>query len=298
MAVSSAERSVRTGNSSVATRIKENLLLIVFFIFLLYFLLPLFWLVVSATKTNNDLFGSFGLWFSSNNNLFTNLHDVFTYGGGVFFQWLWNTAYYAVCSALGAAAISTLAGYVFAKFEFPGGKLLFAIILGAIMIPSTALVIPLYLLLSKFGLINTPLAVILPSLVSPIGVYLMRVYAEQALPNEVLDAARVDGASEMRLFWSVAVRILAPGFVTVLLLAFVATWNNYFLPLLVLSDPNLYPMTVGLASWNSQATAAGGAQALFPLVITGSLVAIIPLIAAFLFLQRYWQNGLTFGSLK
>jgi multiple sugar transport system permease protein len=298
MAALSASRDARSTSASFLSRVRENLLLIVFFVFLIYFLLPLFWLVVSATKTNSDLFGSFGLWFSPHMSLFANLHDVFTYSGGVFLQWLWNTAYYAVCSALGAAVISTLAGYVFAKFEFPGSRLIFAIILGAIMIPSTALVIPLYLLLSKVALINTPLAVILPSLVSPIGVYLMRVYAEQALPNEVLDAARVDGASEMRLFWSVALRILAPGFVTVLLLAFVATWNNYFLPLLVLSDPNLYPMTVGLASWNAQAAAAGGAQALYPLVITGSLVAIIPLIVAFLFLQRYWQSGLTFGSLK
>jgi multiple sugar transport system permease protein len=154
------------------------------------------------------------------------------------------------------------------------------------------------LLLSKVGLINTPLAVILPSLVSPFGVYLMRIYAEQALPDEILDSARVDGAGEMRIFWSVALRILAPGFVTVLLFAFVGTWNNYFLPLLVLSKPDLYPLTVGLASWNAQASANGGAQVLYTLVVTGALVSIAPLIAAFLFLQRYWQSGLTFGSVK
>jgi multiple sugar transport system permease protein len=199
---------------------------------------------------------------------------------------------------VGASLIATIAGYVFAKFQFPGRMLLFAIILGSIMVPGTALAVPTYLLLSKVGLINTPLAVILPALVSPFGVYLMRVYAEQALPDELLDAARVDGASELRIFWSVALRILAPGFVTVLLFAFVATWNNYFLPLLVLSDPTYYPLTLGLASWNAQASANGGAQLLYTLVITGALVSIIPLIVGFLFLQRYWQGGLTFGSVK
>jgi multiple sugar transport system permease protein len=152
--------------------------------------------------------------------------------------------------------------------------------------------------LSKIGLIDTPLAVVLPSLVSPFGVYLMRVYAEQSVPDDLLNAARVDGAGELRIFWSVALRVLMPGFVTVLLLSFVATWNNYFLPLVVLSTPELYPLSVGLVSWNELATAGGGAQPLYPLVITGALVSVIPIMIVFLFLQRFWQGGLTFGSLK
>ncbi|MFL5694626.1 MAG: carbohydrate ABC transporter permease [Ktedonobacteraceae bacterium] len=265
---------------------------------LVYFILPFFWLLVSTTKTNQDLFLSFGLWFASSFNLFNNLSDLFTQDGGVFLTWLWNTAYYATCSAVGASLIATIAGYTFAKFQFPGRTLLFTIILGSIMVPATALAIPTYLLLSKVGLINTPLAVILPSLTSPFGVFLMRIYAEQAVPDELLDAARVDGAGEIRIFWSVAMRILVPGFITVLLFSFVATWNNYFLPLLVLSDPNYYPLTLGLASWNAQASANGGAQLLYTLVLTGSLVSILPLIIAFLFLQRYWQGGLTFGSVR
>jgi multiple sugar transport system permease protein len=266
-------------------------------VFLIYSLLPLFYLIVSATKDGSALFSSFGLWFSSF-DLFANLSAVFTYDGGVFINWLWNTAYYSVISAVGASFVATIAGYSFAKFRFRGRTLLFAVILGSIMVPPTALVIPTYLLLSKVELINTPLAVILPSLISPFGVYLMRVYAEQSVPDDLLDAARVDGAGEMRIFWSVALRVLAPGFVTVLLLSFVTTWNNYFLPQVVLNDPNLYPLTVGLASWNDLASGGGGAQNLYPLVITGSLVSVVPIILAFLFLQRYWQGGLTFGSLK
>jgi multiple sugar transport system permease protein len=278
----------------VGSRIVTTGLLLVF---LIYSLLPLFYLIVSATKDGSALFSSFGLWFSSF-DLFANLGGVFTYDGGVFVNWLWNTAYYSVVSAVGASFVATIAGYSFAKFRFRGRTLLFAVILGSIMVPPTALVIPTYLLLSKVELINTPLAVILPSLISPFGVYLMRVYAEQSVPDDLLDAARVDGAGELRIFWSVALRVLAPGFVTVLLLSFVTTWNNYFLPLVVLNDPSLYPLTVGLASWNSLASGGGGAQNLYPLVITGALVSIIPIILSFLFLQRYWQGGLTFGSLK
>jgi multiple sugar transport system permease protein len=266
--------------------------------FLVYFLLPFYWLFVSSTKTNTGLFTSFGLWFSSDFHLWSNLSQLLTYNGGVFLTWLWNSVYYAVCSSLGAALLASCAGYALAKFEFPGRRLIFAVILGSIMIPGTVLAIPTYLLLSKIGLVNTPLAVILPSLVSPFGVYLMRIYARQAVPDELLEAARMDGAGEFRIFWSVALRILAPGFVTVLLFAFVSTWNNYFLPLLVLNDSTYYPLTLGLASWNAQASANGGAQVLYTLVLTGSLVSILPLVGAFLFLQRYWQGGLTFGSVK
>ena len=267
-------------------------------IFLVYSLLPLFYLIVSSTKNNADLFTSFGLWFSSAFNLPANLRDVFARDDGVYLNWLWNTTYYSISSAVGAAFVSTIAGYAFAKYRFPGRIPIFAVILGSIMVPQTALAIPTFLLLSKIGLIDTPLAVILPSLVSPFGVYLMRVYAEQSIPDDLLNAARVDGAGELRIFWSVALRVLMPGFVTVLLLSFVATWNNYFLPLVVLSTPELYPLTVGLASWNALASAGGGAQPLYPLVITGALVSIVPIIVSFLFLQRYWQGGLTFGSLK
>jgi multiple sugar transport system permease protein len=285
-----------TALPSNATR-RRGLATLLLLVFLVYFVLPLFWLVVSSTKSNDDLFSTFGLWFAAF-HLPQNLRDVFTYDGGVYLTWLGNTAFYAVASAVGTALVSTLAGYAFAKYRFPGRGLLFAIVLGSIMIPQTALVIPIYLMLSKVGIINTPLAVILPSLVSPFAVFLMRIYAEQAVPDELIDAARVDGAGEFRIFWTVAFRILAPGFVTVLLLSFVATWNNYFLPLVVLSDQKLFPLTVGLAQWNSLASAGGGSQVVYSIVITGALVAIIPVAAAFLLLQRYWQGGLTVGGVK
>jgi len=263
-----------------------------------YFLLPLVWIVVASTKSNADLFSSFGLWFADEMSLMQNLEDVFTFQDGIFLLWTRNTVVYAVVSAVGAAALATAAGYAFAKLRFPGSKGLFAVILGAIMVPLTALAIPTYLLFSKFGLTDTPWAVIVPSLVSPFGVYLMRVYAAGAIPDSLLEAARVDGAGELRIFFSVVLRLLAPGFVTVLLFALVATWNNYFLPLIMLNSSDLYPLTVGLAQWQATSAAGSGSQALFSMVITGSLVSIIPLIVVFLFLQRYWQSGLATGGVK
>lgn len=263
-----------------------------------YFLLPLWWLTVASTKSNTGLFTSFGLWFADDVAFVQNLRDVFTHQGGIFLTWIRNTLFYAVASAVGAASLATAAGYAFAKLRFPGSTALFAIILGAIMVPLTALAIPTYLLFARVGLTDTPWAIILPSLVSPFGVYLMRVYAAGAVPDSLLEAARVDGASEARTFFSIALRLLMPGFVTVLLFALVATWNNYFLPLIMLNSPQWYPLTVGLAQWQATSQAGSGSQALFSMVITGSFVSIIPLVIAFLFLQRYWQSGLTTGGVK
>jgi multiple sugar transport system permease protein len=136
--------------------------------------------------------------------------------------------------------------------------------------------------------------VLLPSMLNPVGVYLARVFATAAVPSELVDAARVDGAGEFRIFQRVALPLLVPGMVTIFLFQFVAIWNNFFLPFVVLSDPNLYPISVGLSSWNFDPASH---EPLFNLIVTGSFLAVLPLIALFLILQRYWRAGLAFGSL-
>jgi multiple sugar transport system permease protein len=262
-----------------------------------YFLLPLFWLVIASTKSNADLFSSFGLWFA-NFNLFENIKNVLTFQDGVFIYWVINSAIYAVVSAVGASFLSTAAGYGFAKYDFPGKAVLFAITLGAIMVPIAALTVPTYLLFARAGLTDTYFAIILPSLATPFGVFLMRVYAADAVDNALIEAARVDGVGELRIFFTVALRLLLPGSITVLLFSLVATWNNYFLPLIMLNTAEKFPLTVGLALWQSTAAGGSGSRALFSTVITGSLLSIIPLMVAFLFLQRYWQSGLATGGVK
>jgi multiple sugar transport system permease protein len=265
--------------------------------FLVYFLMPLTWLLIASTKSLDDLFSSFGLWFADF-SLVDNISDTVTKDDGVYVTWFRNTLMYSVVSAVGAALLAAAAGYGFAKFEFRGKNLLFWFVLGSVMVPTTALAIPTYLMFSELGFTNNPLAIILPSLVSPFGIYLMRIYAEAGVPDDLIEAARIDGAGEFFIFRRIAFRLLGPGFVTVLLFTFVSTWNNYFLPLVMLSEPRWYPLTVGLAQWSNQASAGGGATAAFTTVITGSLLSVIPLIIAFVFLQRYWQSGLSAGSVK
>ncbi len=268
------------------------------FVFVGYFLLPLFWLTIASTKTNAGLFNSFGFWFDKDFNLFQNLSDLFTYQNSAFLTWMKNTAIYATVAAFGSSLISALAGYAFSQYRFAGRDALFGVVLASVFVPGTVFAVPLYLLLSKTGLSGSLLAVILPALISPFGVYLMRIYAEQAIPQDLIDAARIDGAGELRIFVSIAMRLLMPGYVTVLLFAFVGAWNNYFLPLLVLSRSEIYPVSVGLAYWNSLAAQQSAVQILYPLVITGSLVGTLPVMFLFIFLQRFWENGLAFGSVK
>ncbi|MFI6072216.1 carbohydrate ABC transporter permease [Actinoplanes sp. NPDC051343] len=264
-----------------------------------YFLVPVWWLVVASTKNAQGLFsGSGALWFHGF-HLFGNLKELFTYNNGEYLRWLGNSALYAVTGGVGATVISVLAGYGFAKYSFRGRNAIFALVLGSVMVPLTALVIPTFVMMSNAGLTDTIWAVILPSLLSPFAVYLMRIYATASVPDELLDAARIDGAGELRTFVRVALPLMRPGVITVLLLSVVATWNNYFLPLTMLSDSKLYPLTVGINLWEQLASSNnGGGTSVWGLIITGSLVSIIPLIIAFLTLQKYWQGGLAVGSLK
>jgi multiple sugar transport system permease protein len=263
----------------------------------LYSLVPLAWLFINATKTQSDLLSSFGLWFGDDFALWDNITRTLSYDDGIFVRWLSNTVLYVVVGAGGATLLAAIGGYGLAKFDFPGKRAVFAVVIGAVAVPGTALAVPTFLMFSQMGLTNTPWAVIVPSLISPFGLYLMWTFAADAIPDELLEAARLDGAGEFRIFFRVCLPLLAPGLVTVLLFTSVATWNNYFLPLIMLKNPDWYPLTVGLNAWSAQAITAGG-DVVFDLVITGSLLTIVPLIAAFLLLQRYWQSGLAAGGVK
>jgi multiple sugar transport system permease protein len=290
--------STRTQTDTGRPRAAKSIVLtLLMTMFVLYTVLPLFWLVVNASKTQTDLFSSFGLWFSDDFALFSNIQQTLTYRDGIFLRWLGNTLLYVVIGAGGATLLATLAGYGLAKFRFPGRRGVFSLVLGAIAVPGTALAVPTFLMFSRLGLTNTPWAIIIPSLISPFGLYLIWVYAAEAVPTEILEAARMDGAGEFRTFFTISARLLSPGIITVLLLTTVATWNNYFLPLIMLSDPDWYPLTVGLNQWNAQAKGAS-AEPIYNLVLTGSLLAIIPIVIAFLVMQRYWQSGLSAGSVK
>ncbi|MFG1694249.1 carbohydrate ABC transporter permease [Nonomuraea sp. NPDC049309] len=277
---------------------KSTTLTVMTGLFTLYCLLPLVWLVINATKSQADFVSTFGLAPGREFALWDNIVGVFTYQNGIFSRWLLNTVLYVVVGATVSTFLAALGGYALAKLHFTGKKVFLLVILGSISVPGIALAIPQFLLFAKLGLTDTPWAILIPSFINPFGLYLMWVFTAEAVPTGLLEAAKIDGAGEFRTFLQIALPLLAPAGVTVLLFSFVSIWNNYFLPLIMLKDPDWYPLTVGINQWNKLGSSAGNGALVQNLVITSSLLTIIPLIIAFLCLQRYWQSGLTVGAVK
>jgi multiple sugar transport system permease protein len=267
-------------------------------LFAIFTLAPVVWILINATKNQANIFESFGFWFARPFVLWHNFTNLFkdVEGDGIYIQWWLNTALYAVLGGVGCTILSTLAGYGFARFAFRGAKAVFYLVISALLVPITAISLPLYLVYAKIGLINSLWGIVLPSLVSPVGVYLMRTFIRGSVPRELLDAARIDGAGEVWIFLRVVVPLIIPGMMTVLLISVVGVWNNFFLPLIIFTKENLYPLTVGIANWANRAVSGGDAN-VFPLILMGCVVTILPLIVLFVVLQRYWKSGLLFGSL-
>lgn len=260
-----------------------------------YFLVPVYWVVVAATKTTQDLFATNGFWFAGDVALWHNLTEVLTYDDGIFLRWFLNSVIYAGVGALLATYFAAAGGYALAKYEFRGRGFVFGLVLGGVLVPGTATALPLFLLFSELGLANTYWAVLLPSLVSPFGLFLCRIYADATVDGALLEAARLDGAGELRIFHTVGLRILTPALVTVFLFQLVGIWNNYFLPLVMLSDDRLYPITLGLNTWRSQTDRL---PEFYELTTGGVLLSVIPLAIAMIVLQRFWRGGLTEGAVK
>lgn len=281
----------RTAGGHWSGRAVANLLVAVS---VLYALLPLVWLLMASTVDQQALFSS-DFFDLSNFALADNVRALMAEGDGIFLRWYGNSLLYAVGGAAIGALVSVSAGYAFEKFDFTGKRQLFALVLVSVMVPATVLALPLYLMVSSMQLANTVWSVFIPVLFNPFGVYLGRLFAASYVPGEVLEAARVDGASELRSFLSVGLRMMAPGYVTIFLFQLTAIWNNFFLPLVMLNDEELYPLSLGLYSWNASAPIVPD---YYPLMVIGSLLALLPLVVAFVLLQRFWKSGLTAGAVK
>ncbi len=267
------------------------LTLVVLGFVLLYFLLPIVWLVIASSKDNTDLLSSFGFWFADLNWV-ENWDSLMVWTKGLFPRWVLNSMFYSTVAATLGTLISVACGYAMAKFVFPGRKALLITIMTGLLMPVALLTVPLYLLFHQMGLTNTGWAIIIPSMVSPFGVFLGNVYADSSVPTELLEAARIDGAGEARIFFTMVLRLLAPAMVTIFLFIFVATWNNFLLPLMMISSDTLKPVTLGLYGMMSYFAPDKGA------VMLGALLGVIPLILLFLVLQRFWQSGLAAGAVK
>jgi multiple sugar transport system permease protein len=260
-----------------------------------YSIAPLWWLLVSSTKDQRDLLYSNGMWFADL-NVGQNLDAVFTYQDGIFLTWLGNSLFYAGGGAAVGTVIALAAGYALSRFQFPGRGVALGAVIGSFLIPYAMLTLPLYLVFSKVGLVDTAWAVLIPSFISPFSVYLAKVYCDGAVPEELIEAARIDGAGELRIFFQIVVRLMSTGGATVFLLAFVQNWNQFYLPITMLRGEDRWTLSLGLYFWNSRRDVAE--VDLTTMVLTGALLSIIPLAIFMVAMQRYWRTGVTLGSLK
>lgn len=288
---------------SFAPKITSKVITTIFMvIFLLYFIFPIYWMIIAATKTNAELTTTFGLWFTNHGEhtassslpeaVKANYDSLIGWTQGHLWRWIGNSFIYSTAAALIGTITSVMAGYALAKFNFPLKNAALGTIMAGLLMPVALLSVPIYVLFLNLGIDNTMASIIIPCAVSPFGVFLGRVYVQASVPSELIEAARIDGASEGRIFFTMVLRILAPAMVTIFLFIFVATWNNFILPQLMISSQELKPITLGLYGMASYFSPQYG-----PMMMA-SLLGVLPLIVLFLALQRYWQAGLSAGSVK
>ncbi|MBW8794523.1 MAG: carbohydrate ABC transporter permease [Streptomyces sp.] len=258
-----------------------------------YTLLPVAWVVIASTKSGSELFSTFT--FLPGTGFAQNLKDLSAYRDGIYWQWMANSALYAGLGAVVSTCVSAVSGYALAVYRFRGREAIFNVLLAGVLMPPVILAIPQYLLLAKANLTDSYLSVLLPQILTPYGVYLSRIYAAAAVPADVVEAGRMDGAGEWRIFTRIALPMMIPGMVTVFLFQFVAIWNNFLLPYIMLSNDERFPLTLGLYTLLMQ---GANTPALYTLVITGAFLAVLPLIALFLVIQRFWSLDLLSGAVK
>ena len=296
MAIAHNTTSVRIPSISARARSIERPSVVataVLIVGAVYCLFPILWVVMASTKSGGELFSTFTL--APSTHFFDNVAQLSSYRDGLFWRWMLNTALYAGVGGVLSTYVSALSGYVLAKFSFPGKKTVFSMLLMGVLVPGVILAIPQYLLFAQLNLTNTYWAVLLPQIISPYGIYLARIYAAASVPTDVIEAARTEGAREMYVFHRISLPMMGPGLVTIFLFQFVAIWNNFMLPYIMLGSDSLFPLTVGL---NGLLNQGASTPALYTLVITGALLSIIPLVLIFLVLQRYWRVDLAAGAVK
>ena len=241
---------------------------------------------MSATKSGYELQTTSWYKFGQTFLLFENIKTLFTYPGTLYPTWMMNSLTYALTSTTIAVVVCTLSGFALAIYSFKGSKIIQGLVLFLAMVPATTLVLPLYLMFAGLNLIETRWAIILPGTVFPLGTFIVFYYLKSTLNYETIDAARLDRAGELRIFFKIALPAAQPAIAIVFLFSFIQNWNSYLLPMIMLSEPKLYPLTVGLG------TSYGG-----PALVIGAFVAMLPVLFVFLSMQRLVDiNRLLHGS--
>ncbi|MCM3299450.1 carbohydrate ABC transporter permease [Streptomyces pseudogriseolus] len=253
---------------------------------------PFLWMALSAFKTRRDLTASPPVWIPSEWTLsnFTALLDQLDMP-----RYFLNSLIVAVLVTLCNLLFCSMLGYALAKLEFTGRSKVFGVVLAALMVPGNLLILPLYVLMTRLGLIDTYAGLVLPFAAGAFGVFLMRQFM-QSIPDELLEAARIDGAGEWYIFWRIVLPLVKPALATLTIFTFLGSWNNFVWPLIATNDPDKYTLPVALATFaNDPNRTVGGGNGM---LMAGSLLVVLPVLFVFVVLQRHFTQGIATAGLK
>lgn len=269
-------------------RVSRVLYFVLTFLLAALFIFPLVWMVASSMKPEKDVFEQLGTWrsFLPSSNLvewFAPYKEISSRFN--LLRYVGNSIFYATCVTIGSILVNSLAGYAFAKFEFRGKKFLFALMLALLVIPAETIMITKFSIVQRLGILNTRFAVILPALSAPLFIYMFRQFF-RAVSDEILEAAKIEGASHFRIFWNIMLPLSKPAIATVGTLSFIGSWNDYIWPLMVLTNTNDFPLQVAITNINNtQPTYTNQIMAMLT-------ISTIPLIIIYVFFQKYLVQGL------
>ncbi|GLJ60938.1 sugar ABC transporter permease [Microbacterium barkeri] len=253
-------------------------------------LLPFVWVASGSLRSLREIRQDPGAWFPAEPTL-DNFARLFTEVG--FGSYMINSIVVAAIVVVGNVVAGTAAGYALAKFDFPGKRIAFGAVLAALMIPATAVFVPQFVITVNLGLVDTLAGIALPSVALPISIFIMRQYAS-SVPDELIEAARLDGAGEFRIFARIFLPLAGPAVATITIMSFLTAWNNFIWPLVVAQSSETYTLPVALA-----ATSRASAHVLdYGLVLAGAFVIMLPVLVLFLLLQRHFVQGIAAAGLK
>ena len=278
--------------------------LILMIILAILFMFPLYWIITGAFKTSQEIYATTPVWFPGQ-WVVSNFEKLFKYRSAPLFEigglvgptvpaairWLINTVFMSVAAMLLTCITAAMAGYALAKKRFIGRGILFALIVCAMALPKQVILIPLLKEMSALHLYNSLWAVIFPTVGWPFGVFLMKQFSE-SIPGEMLEAARIDGASEARTFTQIVVPMVKPGIGALAIFTFINSWNDYFMQLVMLASSNVFTLPLGIATLQGDSSVDMG------LLMAGAAMAAVPIIVVFLIFQKYFTQGITMGAVK
>jgi cellobiose transport system permease protein len=256
---------------------------------LLVSIFPFYWLIVMATRTSEEIF-AYPPKLVPGPHLIDNINRVLD--SIPFWSSFLNTVIVATLTAVLTMFLASLAGFTFAKFEFPGRKWLFALVLATLMVPSQLNTVPMFVIMANFGWVGTLQALIVPGIAGAFGIFWMRQYASGAIPNDLIDAGRLDGCNHFQLYTNVGLPLLRPALAFLGIFTFITAWNDYLWPLVVLINPDRLTLQVALSQLQ------GIYQTDYAMVMAGTLLATLPLIVVFIFASRHFIGNLSAGALK